>query len=109
MLEVATRSTFLGGQCSQKLVYSLVECSCRAEGLESVSVFGIRTELICEGKITDKAEIEDITSVEAQAVELLNALCDNTVTPCTLKDVVEDYIVELEDEEPAFRYTAQAL
>ena len=43
----------------------------------------------CEG---DQEEIEDITISSSRIDELIDLLVRNIVTPCTLKEVVEDWL-----------------
>lgn len=42
------------------------------------------------GGCTERATIRDITVSYGRIRELIALLCENTVTPCTLRDVVED-------------------
>ncbi|MDR3552248.1 MAG: DUF6514 family protein [Clostridia bacterium] len=87
------------GQGSNELLYSLLENTCMAEGLEGTPVFGIRAELVSGGSVIDSSEVRDITPSRNKATVLMDLLAKNTVTPCTLKDVIEDYIaVEGGDE-----------
>ena len=75
------------------LNYYLLQNTCKAEHTSSKPVFGIRVELTNKGSLIDTAEISDITSSLERAKYLLDLLSRNTVTPISLLDVIEDYLV----------------
>lgn len=77
-----------------ELLFTLLENDCRTEGLEDVRVFGIRCELFSGGSETDSCEVPDVTSSRGKAISLIRLLQRNEVTPCTLRDVVEDWAAE---------------
>jgi hypothetical protein len=54
--------------------------------------FGIKAQLYHENRLIDESTIEDVTSSKDELMELIETLSRNTVTPVTLKDVIEDYI-----------------
>lgn len=69
------------------LVYSVTEC--RGEGNYS---FGIEMRCNLFGD-ENQIKIDDISTDFGFVKRLVDLLADNLVTPCTAKDVVEDYLV----------------
>ena len=54
--------------------------------------FGIEARLYDDGRLVDSCVVEDIAVKQAGVLELIELLSRNTVTPVTLRDVVEDYL-----------------
>jgi hypothetical protein len=75
------------------LNYYLLQNTCMAEGAANAPVYGIRVELTEFGRLLDSAEISDVTTSMESGKYLINLLSNNTVTPVSLKDVIEDYLV----------------
>jgi hypothetical protein len=75
------------------LNYYLLQNTCKAEDASSKPVYGIRVELTNKGALIDSAEISDVTSSMERGKFLLSLLSKNTVTPTSLLDVIEDYLV----------------
>lgn len=74
------------------LNYYLLQDTCTAEGAANKPVFGIRVELTNMGRLVDTAEICDVTTSIERGKYLINLLSNNTVTPVSLVDVIEDYL-----------------
>ena len=62
-------------------------------GSGDARVYGIKAEMFYERACIGWEEINDISNDKAYMLELLEVLCENTVTPMALKEVLEDYIV----------------
>ncbi len=73
------------------LVYNVVRSKC--EGADTLGV-EIRCKLFGND---DHVIIEDISSNVDMVKELINLMADNLVTPCTAKDIVEDFIISKHD------------
>ena len=54
--------------------------------------FGIEARLYSGDKLIDEAAVNDVTCSQDEAIAMIGILSKNTVTPVTLKDVIEDYI-----------------
>ncbi len=55
------------------------------------SSYSIRAVTIVDG-CPDEAKFDDVTSIESVALELFGIITENTVTSCTLGDVLEDVL-----------------
>lgn len=108
MLAITKETSFSNGPAHGKLIYTLLEGRCSEEEFRSIPVYGIRTELLYDGKLTDSCEVCDVTTKKDMAAGLLELLSRNTVTPCTLKDVVEDFLVQCSLEDVAFAQASAA-
>ncbi len=53
--------------------------------------YSIRTVTITEG-CRDEAQFDDVTSLESVALGLFGIISENSVTSCTLGDVLEDVL-----------------
>ena len=53
--------------------------------------FDIEARLYSNDQLVDATAVADVTCSRQEAVALIELLAKNTVTPVTLKDVVEDY------------------
>ncbi len=60
-----------------------------------VWTYGIAVRFVCANGSVDETQIEDIFPDEEKTKSLLQLLAANTVTPVTLRDVVEDYLAAL--------------
>ena len=56
---------------------------------DETNVYGIK--LVKEGVTTEEDEVTGVTFSEEVALDLLKLLADNTVTPVSLVEVVDDY------------------
>jgi hypothetical protein len=54
--------------------------------------FGVEARLYQENRLIDESTVEDVTCSKDKLMALIETLSRNTVTPVTLKDVIEDYI-----------------
>ncbi len=77
---------------NSKMQYRLFQSECEVDE-NRVLCFGI--EIICNlfGEVEEK-RIDDITTKYEVAKELFNLLCENLVTPVSMSDIVEDYLIE---------------
>lgn len=72
--------------------YSLTSGTCEVLSTET---YGVSVTLQREGGAVERCAIEDICCTKGGAQALLRLLCRHTVTPVTLRDVVEDYLAAL--------------
>ena len=64
-----------------------------APGIPGGPLYGIRISLSDDaGVLLDEAEIRGMTPDRSAVLALLDLLIRNTVTPCTLQDVLEDLL-----------------
>lgn len=59
-------------------------------GDSPVQTYGVELRLMDGARVLDQDTVGDITASEKDAKALLELLCRNTVTPVTLRDVIED-------------------
>ena len=59
---------------------------------EETNVYGIK--LVKEGSTYEEEEIVGVTFDEEEAVDLIKLLADNTVTPISLVEIVDDLTTE---------------
>jgi hypothetical protein len=74
------------------LNYYLLQNTSTADGYAILPVYGIRVELTNMGRLVDSAELCDVTVSIERGKYLINLLSNNTVTPVSFKDVIEDYL-----------------
>lgn len=74
------------------LEYYVTDSACLSDGAQGISTFGIRVVLSVEGKESDTSAVTDITPSKSAVLKLAALLSKNSVTPATLKDVIEDAI-----------------
>lgn len=55
--------------------------------------FGVEARLYQGNRLIDESTVEDVTCSKDKLMALIETLSRNTVTPVTLKDVIEDYII----------------
>lgn len=72
--------------------YYLLTGKCRTDGITDTTTYGIKCELRQDGKLVDSSTVEDISPLQKNVENLILLLQRNSVTPVTLKDVIEDYI-----------------
>lgn len=72
--------------------YYLLKGMSRETGEEVYSILCTETE---NGIITDSEFVFDVSSKSSQAEYIYSVLCRNTVTPCTLFDVLDNVIYDL--------------
>lgn len=82
--DVATRCVRCENGEDAALLYRLV-----AEETEGLTRYGAEIVMRRGGK-TERAAVRDVTASYPRILRLLGLLSANTVTPCTLRDVVED-------------------
>lgn len=73
------------------LVYNVVRSKCGSD-----DTLGVEVKCKLFGN-DDHIVIEDISSNTEMIKELINLMAENLVTPCTAKDVVEDFIISKHD------------
>lgn len=88
------------------LNYYLLQNTSVADGYSILPVYGVRVELTDMGRLIDEAEFCDVTISIERGKYLLNLLSNNTVTPVSLKDVIEDYLA-IEYDIDYSTYTAE--
>jgi hypothetical protein len=54
--------------------------------------YGVCAKLYLADKLVDESSVSDVTCSKSEMITLIEALSRNTVTPVTLRDVIEDYI-----------------
>lgn len=72
--------------------YTLTAGFCRAAAVES---YGVSVTLHRTDGANESCTIEDICCAPERVRALLCLLCRHTVTPVTVRDVVEDYLASL--------------
>lgn len=77
-----------------RLVYSIIETSEETEGKSYIG-YGIRIDKYIGERLTESAEIPNITSKTLEIDRLFMVLSNNTVTPMCLKEVVEEYLADV--------------
>lgn len=70
----------------------VTNCICLSDGAEGIPSFGIRLQATTKGGTVETSVVQDISPTKEEVTKLAKKLCDLGVTPCTLKDVVEDYL-----------------
>ena len=86
------QKTSEGFEEDEVLVYHLLASQKELEEIGTVTVYGIGIELKRGDTVMDAAQVADITSQNDTAQRLFECFVRNTVTPCTLQDVAEDFI-----------------
>lgn len=76
------------------LDYSLVNSELVMDDGTSKEIYGIRVQKKVAGKEPVTSTIVDITSSKKRALEILNLISKNQVTPITLKDVIENLVAD---------------
>lgn len=77
---------------NNKLVYRLFQSECEVDE-DKVLCFGIEITCTLFGEVENE-RIQDITTKYEIAKELFDLLCENTVTPVSMKDIVEDFLLQ---------------
>jgi hypothetical protein len=75
-----------------KLNYFVTEGKCLTDGAPQVPVFGITVNMEIDGNIVDSSSICDVSPSLETVMRMTELFAQNSVTPITLKDVVEDCI-----------------
>lgn len=75
-----------------KIIYRLIYSVSELEG-EPHECFGIEVECLLFGEM-ELVRIQDVTSILEDAKELFYLLCDNLVTPVSLTEIIDDFLVE---------------
>lgn len=78
-----------GERCIGIARYSLIECTC---DIAPVQTYGVAVSFHATGGDVNSAQVDDISCSQKQVEDLLQSLMKNTVTPVSLRDVVEDYL-----------------
>lgn len=78
------------GAGKMEILYYLISGPYDEGGSASCRTYGVEVRLMCGARAVDQDTVGDITASEKEAKELLALLCRNTVTPVTLRDVIED-------------------
>lgn len=80
---------------SYYIEYQVVKSNVKIEGIGEVSTYGIITKLNdCIGNVIDFQQVLDISTSKELVDSLIIKLAKNSVTPCSLKEIVEDFLVE---------------
>lgn len=74
------------------LEYFVTNCICLSDGAEGIPTFGIRLQATTKGGALETSVVQDISPTKEEVTRLAKKFCDLGVTPCTLKDAVEDYL-----------------
>lgn len=74
------------------LEYFVTNCICLSDGAEGIPSFGIRLQATTNSGSVETSVVQDISPTKEEVVLLAQKLCGLGVTPCTLTDVVEDYV-----------------
>lgn len=62
------------------------------QGAAPHSGYGVRAEMYLADELIDESAVSDVTCSKNEMITIIEALSRNTVTPVTLRDVIEDYI-----------------
>jgi hypothetical protein len=54
--------------------------------------YGIEARLFLDGRMVDGCTVDDVTCKQDEMLALIDLLSRNTVTPVSLKDVIEDHL-----------------
>ena len=68
-----------------RLCYELIESTAKGR-----VCFGVKVSTTLFGE-EESAYVEDISHIYEKAEEFFKLIADNSVLPCTLKDIAEDY------------------
>ena len=79
-----------GKACTLK--YSVLESVVSDEEGRLYTGYGIRVEKFYDDALVEFAEFENITVKTIEITELFMLLSNGTVMPCTLGDVIEEYL-----------------
>ena len=80
---------------SYYIEYRVVKSNINIQEIGEISTYGVNTKLIdCIGNIIDFQQVLDITTSKEMIDKLIIKLANNSVTPCSLKDIVEDFLAE---------------
>lgn len=71
-----------------KLTYTLFRSLRKSSGR---FVYSLSVQLSSNGK-SESSFVYDITRTRSRADELFTIICEGTVTPCTLSDILEDIL-----------------
>lgn len=72
--------------------YYLTSQICASDGATPTVVYGIESESIRNGRQGSRATTLDISPNQNEVESIIEKFSRNTVTPITLRDVVEDYL-----------------
>lgn len=80
---------------SYYIEYGVVKKTVFIEELGEVATYGIFAKMIdCIEDVIDLKYVMDISTTKEIVDDLIIKFANNSVTPCTLKDVVEDFLAE---------------
>ena len=74
------------------LTYTLIAGRYSGEELPPYDSYGVEIRLSCGERLEDSTVVEDITCDRSEAENLIDRLRRHTVTPVTVRDVIEDYL-----------------
>jgi orotate phosphoribosyltransferase-like protein len=80
-------------QRSLKVEYFVTNCVCQTIGEDQYPTYGILAKLSVDDKFEESSRIDDVSSSGEFVRKVIETLARNGVTPVTLKDVVEDIVV----------------
>lgn len=78
------------GSEKMEILYYLVSGPCDEDDASICQTYGVEVRLMCGTRLVAQDTVGDITASEREAKDLLELLYRNTVTPVTLRDVIED-------------------
>ena len=80
---------------SYYIEYRVVKSKIDIQEIGEISTYGIITSLMdCIGNIIDFQQVLDISTSKEVVDNLIIKLSNNSVTPCSLKDIVDDFLLE---------------
>lgn len=92
MEKITIKNLNLENKKACMLKYSVLESAVSDEEGSLYTGYGIRVEKFCDGVLAEFAEFENITVKTIEITELFMLLSNGTVMPCTLGDVIEEYL-----------------
>ncbi|ADU28175.1 DUF6514 family protein [Ethanoligenens harbinense] len=87
----ATAEVREGERCVGVARYYVTSCNCE---IAPVQTYGVSVSFTGEQGASYSDQVNDICFSQKQAEDLLHLLAAHTVTPVSLRDVVEDYLAD---------------
>jgi hypothetical protein len=79
------------GKTPLKICYYLRNCEYHNEE-GSYNAFAVGAKLFSGEELLDECKAEDVVLTQEEAFSMIGLLSRNSVTPCSLTDVIDDYL-----------------
>ena len=80
---------------SYYIEYRMVKSTVRIQEIGEILTYGIMVKLIdCIGNVIDFQQVLDVSTSKELVDSLIIKLSNNSVTPCSLKEVIDDFLAE---------------